>query len=203
MSPIMLILVSGLPRAGKSSFAHAVESLQCGYTHVPLDKYILEIPNESSFLSWVDSPQCIDWPLLQTHLQCLVNGQACFTPSPDWDNRGQRRSSGGTADGGRLMQPATCGYLLAGCHAFRFPTCPDRIYRVFIHTPHFVLAERLTGFSVVAAKVNDILKQHFSPNWEKIEAYAQEADLVISGTATPPTQVRILFDALQARGNNC
>jgi chloramphenicol 3-O-phosphotransferase len=53
----MLILVSGLPRAGKSSFAHAAESLQDGYTHVPLDKYILEVPEGLSFLAWVASPQ--------------------------------------------------------------------------------------------------------------------------------------------------
>jgi uridine kinase len=193
----MLILVSGLPRAGKSSFAHAAESLQDGYTHVPLDKYILDVPEGLSFLAWVASPQCVDWPLLQTHLQCLADSQPCFTPAPDWNNRGKRKSAGGSETGGRLMKPAARGYLLPGCYAFHFPMSHDSIYRVFISTPRSVLAERLTGRPVEEAEAASILNQHLSPNWEKIEAYSQEADLVISGIEAPQAQVQVLLDALR------
>jgi uridine kinase len=197
----MLILVSGLPQAGKSSFANAVESLHGDYTHVPLDKYIMEVPEGSSFLAWVASPQCIDWPLLQTHLQRLADGQACFTPAPDWDNRGKRISAGGSQAGGRLMKPAARGYLLPGCYAFHFPVSHKSIYRVFISTPRSTLAERLTGRSVGEAEVTSILDQHLSRNWEEIEAYSHEADLVISGIQAPQAQVQVLLDALSGSEN--
>jgi uridine kinase len=195
----MFILVSGLPRAGKSSFAHAVESLQGDYTHVPLDKYIMEVPAGSSFLAWVASPHCIDWPLLHTHLQRLADGQACFTPAPDWNNRGKRRSAGGSQAGGRLMKPAAHGYLLPGCYAFHFPVSHRGIYRVFISTPRSILAERLTGHAVGEAEVARILDQHLSPNWQEIEAYAHEADLVISGIQAAQAQVQVLLDGLRGR----
>ena len=42
----MFILISGLPGAGKSTFADAVESLKLGFIHLPLDKYIREVPEE-------------------------------------------------------------------------------------------------------------------------------------------------------------
>lgn len=198
----MLILVSGLPRAGKSSFAHAVESLHGGYTHVPLDKYIREVPEGSSFLAWVASPHCIDWPLLQTHLQRLANGQACFTPAPDWNNRGKRRSAGGSQAGGRLMKPAARGYLLPGCYAFHFSVSHTRIYRVFIRTPRSILAERLTGGLVGEADVTRILDQHLSANWQEIEAYSHKADLVISGVEAAQAQVQVVLDALSGREND-
>jgi uridine kinase len=198
----MLILVSGLPRAGKSSFASAVESLHAGYTHVPLDKYIMEVPEGSSFLAWVATPQCIDWPLLRTHLHRLVGGQACFTPAPDWNNRGKRISAGGSQAGGRLMNPAADGYLLPGCYAFHFPVGHKSIYRVFMSTPRSILAERLAGRPVGEAEVTSILDQHLSPNWEEIEGYSHEADLVISGIEAPHAQVQVLLDALSGREND-
>jgi hypothetical protein len=77
----------------------------------------------------------------------------------------------------------------------------DRVYRVFINTPHSILAERLIGRPAAETEVRDILKQYLSPNWEKIEAYSREADLVISGIESPVTQGQILLDALRRHGH--
>ena len=37
----MIILISGLPRSGKTEFANNLEAENIGYTHIPLDKYII------------------------------------------------------------------------------------------------------------------------------------------------------------------
>src|SRR5437762_13020164 len=109
----MIILISGLSRSGKSSFADAL-TVDNEFTHVSLDKYIKEIPDGMSFLDWVDTPECIDWSLLAVHLQYLKDGCECFTPSPDWNNRGKCRSAGGRHEGGRIMRPTKLGYITVG-----------------------------------------------------------------------------------------
>jgi len=198
----MLILIAGLPRSGKSSFAQAIASMNLGYTHVSLDKYLLEIPEGLSFLNWVASPQCIDWKLLQEHLQLLAAGQACYTPDPDWEHRGQRRSAGGLETGAYLMQPATRSYLLPGSYAFHFPAAQAQPYRVFVNTPHAMIAERLVGHPVDETEVRGILDQRLSPNWPAIEDSARTADLVLAGDQPHTTQAQIFFDALQKRDNH-
>jgi uridine kinase len=186
----MLILVAGLPRAGKSSFADAVEAHVPDYTHVPLDKYICEVPPTSSFLDWVNSPRCIDWPLLHEHLDYLRAGYPCYTPLPDWSNRGQRTSAGGLERGGRLMQPARRGYVIPGSYAFRMPLVGEPTYKIFIHTPPGVIAERLVARSVLPEEIEPILDQHLSPNWREIQGYIEEASLVLSGLASRSEQLQ-------------
>lgn len=192
----MFILISGLPGAGKSSLADAVESVGKGYTHVPLDKYIREVPDGINFLDWVALPECIDWPLLQTHLQLLTDGVACFTPSPDWSVRGKRRSVGGSEPGGRFMKPATSGYLIPGCHAFAFEAHSAQSYRVFVQTPRTVLVQRLTGRSIEEVEAERVLDEHLSPNWREIEAYADQSNLVLSGVQSSSMQIQRLLDAM-------
>lgn len=194
----MVIQISGLPGAGKSSFADAVTSLEDGYTHVPLDKYIREVPEEISFLDWVSLPECIDWLLLRTHFQRLNSGMACFTPAPDWRNRGKRKSDGGSESGGQLMKPAARGYLLPGCHAFQFREPQCTVFRVFIKTEHSILAQRLAGHPVEADRVEHTLDHHLSSNWREIEAYGDASDLTISGIDQPTLQVRKLLDTIKA-----
>lgn len=194
----MLLLIAGLPRSGKSSLADAVETLSGDFTHVPLDKYLLEIPVGIAFLEWVSSPRCIDWALLEEHLQRLAAGEDCYTPAPDWSHRGRRRSAGGSEPGGRLMHPAKRGYLLPGTYAFHYPFPHERLYRVFIATPHAVIAERLAGHPVAAAEVEAILNERLSSNWRELEVGVQQADLVLSGVESRAAQVQALESALSA-----
>lgn len=192
----MLILIAGLPRAGKSSFADAVETLSNDYTHVPLDKYIREVPVGQSFLDWVSTPDCIDWALLQQHLQRLADNHECYTPHPDWNNGARRISVGGTEPGGRLMKPARQGYLLPGTYAFHYPFPPASVYRVFMDTPPAKLAERLIGQTVAATDIARILDQHYSKNWRELEARRNEADLVLSGVETRTIQLQVFLNAV-------
>ena len=195
----MIILISGLPRSGKSSFADALESYNDEFTHTPLDKYIKEIPEGISFLDWVDTPECIDWSLLTVHLQYLRNGCECFTPSPDWNNCGKRRSEGGQHKGGRLMRPAKLGYIIAGCHSFRIPEIQDGGYRIFIETPHAVIAKRIIGRPVYNGEAELVLNNNLSKNWRKIEKYSREADLMISGTDDRQSQIGMFMEAYNKR----
>ncbi len=183
----MLILVSGLPRAGKSSFADAVAAQLPDYTHVPLDKYIKQVPADASFLAWVNSTQCLDWALLQSHLEHLRTGHPCYTPSPDWSRQGQRSSEGGLAGGGRLMPPAR-RYVIPGCYSFRMPLGGEQPYKIFIDTPLDVIAERLVSRAVRPDEVESILDQRLSSNWREIQGFIEEADLVLSGVASRAEQ---------------
>ena len=192
----MLILISGLPRAGKSSFADALESGAAGFTHVPLDKYIKEIPAGMSFLDWVDTPECVDWELLNTHIAVLKEGKPCFTPQPDWNARGRRASDGGPASGGRCMRPAGIAYVIPGCHAFRIPETNGKILKVFMETPHATIASRLTGNPSHDEPVHVTFGKHYTKNWKNVEAYSSEADFIIPGTDDRPSQIKRLLDLL-------
>lgn len=189
----MIVLVSGLPRSGKSSFANLLES-EKGFTHVPLDKYIMEVPSHMTFLDWVASPECIDWKSLESHLNVLHQGSSCITPQPDWNQRGKRISHGGLVGGGRRMNPSQIGFAIPGCHAFRFPNCNDKMFKVFVKTPRKVIAERLSHKPVSDHDVEGILDSSLSPGWQAIEAYVEEANLVISGTDHPVAQVNAFFN---------
>ena len=68
------ILVSGVSRAGKSYFCDALSEARPQFTHVPLDKYIKPVPPGFSLSEWFFTPACIDWDLLQTHLDILQSG---------------------------------------------------------------------------------------------------------------------------------
>ncbi len=185
----MLVLISGLPRAGKSSFADRLEREQ-GFTHVPLDRYIKEVSTGMAFLDWVATPACIDWTLLGLHLDHLRQGRSCFAPQPDWQKGGKRVSQGGLECGGRRMSPSTYGYVIPGCHAYRIPEPGAHVYKIFMQTPHGVIAERISRRSVSESEAPDILDQNLSKNWRTIEAYAEEADLILSGTVSPSSQMK-------------
>jgi uridine kinase len=189
----MIVLISGLPRSGKSSFADRLE-VEKGFTHVPLDRYIKEVPIGMTFLEWVATPECIDWPLLGVHLDHLGQGNPCFTPLPDWQQGGKRKSQGGLKGGGRRMNPALCGYVIPGCHAFRIPGPRESVYKVFIKTPHPTIAERISRRPASEQEVHGILDKHLSKDWRTIETYSEEADLILSGTDDPQSQMRSFVD---------
>jgi predicted kinase len=190
----MLILISGLPRAGKSSFADALESSGAGFTHVPLDKYIKEIPEGLSFLDWVDTPACIDWTLLTAHLEVLAQGMPCHTPQPDWNTRGRRAITGG-----RLMKPARVAYVIPGCHAFRMPYSGGKALKAFIQTPYETIAARLPGSAPGEEAAIETLRRHYTQNWQEVESYSKEADLIISGADARDTQIARLLDLIKQR----
>lgn len=180
----MIVLISGLSQSGKSSFAEAVANAGLGYTHVPLDKYILEVPEGFTFLEWVDSPNCIDWELLQVHLETLKRGEECHTPQFDFDNRCRR-----VEGPGRLLKPAERGYLVPGCHAIRMPLTDGPSFKIFVHTPLNAVASRHLDMEVDEVSAPRILDERHSPGWRKILSYQNEADLVISGTDPQEKQI--------------
>ncbi len=184
----MLVLISGLPGAGKSSFADVLEA-EVGFTHVPLDRYIKEVPATVTFLDWVATPVCIDWSLWRAHLDLLREGRACFTPSPDWKEGGRRRCEGGADGIGRRMGPSTRGYAVAGCHAFRSADNGGPVFKVFVETPRRTIAERISKAAVSEQEAEPILNRHLSRNWKEIEGYSKEADLVVSGTVSGREQM--------------
>jgi hypothetical protein len=91
----VLVLVSGLSRAGKSTFARQFCEAIPGAQHLPLDHYFLAVPPGLHFLDWVQSPASLDWATLRAHLAQLSSGQSCYTPCLDWEGSGQRLSDGG------------------------------------------------------------------------------------------------------------
>jgi hypothetical protein len=191
-------LVSGIPRAGKSSLCDAIEASGAGFTHVPLDRYVRPVPVGHAFLDWIASPACIAWAHLLSHLAILDRGVPCYSPRPDWDG-GWRAwtSEGGALDAGpgRRMEPARTGYLIAGTHAFAFPTGGRAALRVFVETPDAVVAERLTGDRVDPARASAVIRDRLAPNTVEIRRGVQTADVVLDGTAERPAQVRRFLDA--------
>lgn len=183
MSPFT-VLVSGLPTAGKSAFADAVEQAGLGLTHVPLDKYIMPVPASKTFLQWVQEPSCIDWPLLLQHLGILMSGRTCFTPKPDWSHDGRRLSVGGAIhDGpGRKMAPSEQGYIIPGCHSFSFPGVDCRRVNIYVDTPDPVLASRLEGHTVAVDTARDVIRARVGTNAAVLRTLKEQADLVLDGT---------------------
>ena len=180
----LIILVSGLPGAGKSSFGDAVEKSSLGFTHVPLDKYIMPIPERQTFLQWVREPSCIDWDLLVSHLKILFSGKPCFTPKPDWEQRGRRTSNGGQIqDGpGKKMISSERGYILAGTHAFSLPEINCKRIAVYIDTSDAVIASRLKGSPVHPEMAAEVILEHLNDNPAPLRLFRSQADLVIDGT---------------------
>lgn len=192
-----LLLVAGFPRAGKSSFADAVERSDLGFAHVPMDRYIMPIPGGMSFLEWVKEPACVDWNLLAEHLDILNTGRVCFTPKPDWSQRGRRECAGGAiSDGrGRRMLPTERGYLVEGTHVYSLKAVDSPI-KVFIETPDLVLASRLEGRAVSEEDKDRVIRHHLSENLVPLQRLRGEAELVIDGTWTHEDQVQFLRDFL-------
>jgi uridine kinase len=187
------VLVSGIPRAGKSSFCDAVEASGEGFTHIPLDRYVLPVPSSRTFLDWIATPACIAWDHLAAHLDLLESGESCYPPRPNWES-GWRDwiSVGGAIEtgSGRLMKPAQIGYLIAGTHAFNFPVRHRDAMRVFVQTPEVVVAERLAGVTIDPEKANAFIRERMASNVDAILSDARTADLIIDGTAERRVQIQ-------------
>ena len=190
MTPLIL-LVSGIPRAGKSSFADVVEQSSLGFSHVPIDKYIMPIPSEESFLNWVREPSCIDWDLLLEHLHILFSGQVCFTPKVDWSQSGQRVSDGGAIEEGpgRKMTPSKYGYVIAGTHAYSLPDIERKRIKAYIDVSDEVIASRLEGRPISFKEAGEIILKHLGDNPEALRPLRSQADLIIDGDMTHGEQL--------------
>jgi hypothetical protein len=198
-----LVLVTGVPRAGKSSLCDAIEAAGAGFTHVPLDRYVLPVPPGWAFLAWIATPACIAWDLLSAHLALLASGTLCYSPRPAWERdwREWQCAGGALVHGpGRRMAPAELGYLVAGTHAFHCPPAP-RTLRVFVRTPLEVVAERLTGVRVARRAARGLVRARLAPNTAAVLRERRRADLIVDGTADRPSQVRQFLDAHAARGH--
>lgn len=187
------VLVSGIPRAGKSSFCDAVEASGAGFTHIPLDRYVLPVPSSHTFLNWIATPACIAWDHLNTHIDLLESGESCYPPRPNWETGWQDWTSAGGAiktGVGRPMEPPQVGYLVAGTHAFNFPVQHRDAMRVFVQTPEVVVAERLVGATIDPEKASAFIRERLAPNVDAILSQAHSADLIIDGTAEQRVQIQ-------------
>lgn len=187
------VLVSGIPRAGKSSLCDAIEASGVGFTHVPLDRYVRPVPPSRTLLDWIATPACIAWEHLRAHIALLEAGVPCYSPRPNWEE-GWRNwvSEGGALEvaPGRRMSPAGVGYLIAGTHAFAFPEHADGAMRVFVETAEDVVAERLTGTRVDRLRARVLIRERLAANIDDILSQAHVADCTIVGTVDRPAQVR-------------
>ena len=193
MAPFV-VLVSGIPRAGKSSFADALEESDLNLTHVPLDKYIMAVPPGESFLGWVRNPSCIDWPVLEEHMKVLFAGRPCYTPRPDWKRDGHRACEGGEIENGlgRRMSPSGSGCVVAGTHSFSLPDTGRERVTVWVDTPDEALASRFEKRPVTEAESKGILRRHLEDNDVPLRALEAQADLTVSGTASHANQIAAL-----------
>ena len=91
------------------------------------------------------------------------------------------------------MRPAKLGYVIPGYHSFRMPDLEENPQKIFIETPHVVIAERIVGRSVSDEEIDSILEKNIS-NWRKIEAYSREADVVLSGVEDHQSQIRLCIE---------
>ena len=184
------ILVSGVSRAGKSYFCDALSEARPQFTHVPLDKYIKPVPPGFSLSEWFFTPACIDWDLLQTHLDILQSGSACYTPQGDWNDRGRRLSAGGPAGTGqgRLMRPAETAYLLPGNHAFYLPVRRAETFRVFVDTPEAEVARRMLGAGADGRALAEKIDKDLARKRPAALYRRALADFVLNGTLPPAEQ---------------
>ena len=195
MKPL-IVLCSGLPSAGKSSFADAIEKSSLALTHVPMDRYIMPVPSGETFLRWVREPSCVDWGLIVSHLKVLFSGRVCFTPKPDWERAGQRLSKGGPIEHGpgRRMAPSEHGYIIPGTHVFSLPKLNCRHIAVYVDTPDAIIASRLRGAPIGLEMADEVLRDYLNDNPAPIRPLRACADLMIDGVQPHEQQV----DALRA-----
>ena len=218
------VLVSGVPSAGKTSFANWVEQADDRFAHIPLDAYVLPVPfgnvdltrdDEDSgrveFLSWVRQDTCVDWDLLREHVAILAAGHDCRTPKSDWSRNGMRLSAGGIGAGtgaagddgphickdARVLKSGRSYYMVVGTHAYGFSDTARCRAKVFIDTPEHVIAQRLrVGADVSADQVADIIEYSLADNCEPILAQRGQADLIVSGLEERRQQYESLASCL-------
>lgn len=189
-------MVTGIPRAGKSSLCDAIESSSLGFTHIPLDRYVLPVPSSTTFLEWIASPSCIAWDTLRKHVGILEAGMPCYSPRPDWDNGWTQWlcEGGPIAYGrGRRMEPARVGYVIPGTHAFALADTIDAA-RMFVETPDVIVTERLLRVRVDPGRATAILNERLAPNLASIRSQRARANLIIDGTANRSNQVARFSD---------
>ena len=189
-----VFLVTGISRAGKSSFCRAVQSEGLGLTHMPLDCYLRPTPPGVTFIEWLATPDCVDWHTVATHLQILLSGRRCYCPVPNWARRSEPwKSLGGiTGNNGTVMEPAARGYLLEGTQAFSYPG--NVTARIFIATPDEIIAQRLTGVPRCATDASAFLAGRLARNLATLRAQVGRADLVVGG-ALPVNEQLVSFQA--------
>jgi len=187
-----IILISGIPSSGKTSLAKAIQFSELGTTHIPLDKYIMHVPKGRSFLDWVRYPSCIVWVLLYKHLDILRSDRPCFAPQPDWNNSGNRLSSGGMFDGsGIKMEPCNNGYCIPGTHAFSFNDAHATMLRIYMDTPYEVIASRLEKRTIDSdEEANRIVEKCLGDNLSVLETDREKADHIISGILPHDEQIK-------------
>ncbi len=201
MEPLIL-LIAGIPRAGKTTLAQNIEESALELTHVPLDSYIMPVPEGVSFLEWVKTPKCIDWSLLQNHLEILTNGKHCFSPKMNWHGKTYRVSEGGNIENGlgKKMTPNRTGYLLPGTHSFSFLFSGWASLRIYINTPDETLASRLEGKKVVSEAAGNVIAKHLGDNPNPLRLLERQADYVINGTLNKKEQISIVEKILKEVG---
>lgn len=188
-----ILLISGIPRAGKTTLGDRVASSDLKLTHVPLDKYIKSIPIGTNFLDWVREPDCIDWPLINEHIEILESGKVCYTPGPDWENGGARLSEGGalTEGPGRKMEPSASGFVIPGTHAFSFSGCGN-VLRIYVETADDVIASRLEGYPIALGEARPVIFRHLGDNPAPLRRLREKADLVVSGSSPREEQLNAI-----------
>ncbi len=192
-----LILVAGLPRAGKSTLAERLCALGIGAEHLPLDKYFLPVPEGRRFLDWVQEPTSLDWQTLERHLRVLRSGRDCFTPALDWSGSGRRLNEGGDVahPSSRLVRGGARFYVIPGCFAFEAPVDAPA-FKIFVETPLHVLAERYAGERVPEPEVAAIVAR-YCPGHQRLRAYGADADQVANGESIHELVVRDVATKLQ------
>ena len=195
-----LVLVAGLPRAGKTTFARHLCAALPQAAHLPLDKYFFDVPAAATFLEWVQRPEAIDWATLAEHLERLKRGYDCYTPCIDWEGSGQRISKGGDVAHPRsvLVRGGARYYVIPGCFAFALPLDGVPRCRVFVQTPFAAVAARWRGQPVAAAEVETTLTA-CSPGYDALLRFASDADVVIDGTGPADEQVERVCAQLHRR----
>lgn len=178
-----LVLVCGLSHSGKSTLADFFEETAFA-THVPLDKYFLPVPKNTTFLSWAQLPESIDWALLSHHIDRLSQGIPCYTPAYDaWDT-GTRLSEGGDDHHpmSRLMNPGNrCA--IAGCLSFEYQGDYQIAARIFVETKIEIIASRICGKKIARQEATKVLEENLTVNYESILGYKEVSNFVFSGDA--------------------
>lgn len=191
-----VVLVSGLSRAGKSSFAVRFCNAYGDAAHLPLDKYFRTVPAGTSFREWVQSPSSVDWETLSAHLARLASGLHCNTPALDWAGSGARLSDGGEEWHPRSVHVpgGAAVYVIPGCHAFNAPVAGSVSQRVFIYTPFAVVARRLS--QAESHQAESVVAAH-QPGYRQVIDYQNEADHVVDGSETNYAADRMIFERIR------
>jgi uridine kinase len=178
-----LVLVAGLPGAGKSTFADRFCTHVADAVHLPLDKYFFDVPADRTFVQWVQSPAAVDWPTLLEHLVRLRSEADCYTPCIDWKDSGRRLSAGGAIahPKSRLIRGGARCYVIPGCFAFALPEAAGPSQRVYVRTPLEVIAQRNLGRALAADDAERALRELMGDGYERVRAQESRADTVVDG----------------------